>query len=619
MRSSFSYLASLVSLSAALPALAANVSVDPIQGQARISPYVYGANQVDGSSVRFTAWRQGGNRLTGYNWENNYSNAGSDWNMSNDTYMCSTASVCSAPGATITRYVDAAKAAGAYPLVTLQMAGYVSADSKGTVATSEVAPSSRWKQVVPRKGSAFSTTPDLTDGSVYMDELINFLVQRYGNASAGGVPGYSLDNEPDIWSTTHPLIHPNPCGAAELVQRSAELAAAVKDVDPNAEIFGFVSYGYAGYVGLQDAADWDSVKGNYEWYVQYFLAEMAAASAKAGKRLLDVIDLHYYSEATSSGSNGTRIQSGTTENAAARVQATRSLWDSTYDYSTTDPTVGENSWITQNFDAIRLIPRVREYISSLYPGTKFSITEYDFGAADDISGGIAEADALGIYGKEGLYFATRWGDPGAYTDAAYQLYLNYDGSGSKFGNISVSATSSDIVNVPVYASIDETNSKLLHVILINRNLTAVQSASVTIAGSTVYASGQSYGFDASSSTITNRGAVTPTANAFTLQLPALSATHVVLSSDAAVPITGVGGAGGSTSLPNGGSTNTGAGGSSPNGGVGNATQTSTGTANTKAKQDDAGCGCRVTSGYQHTRSIAFLLAVLLGARRRRRN
>lgn len=668
------------------PLLAANVTIDPTQAQARISPYVYGANQVDGSSVKFTAWRQGGNRMTGYNWENNYSHAGSDWQFSSDTYLCDTPATCSTPGATITQYVDAARAASAYSLVTLQMAGYVSADADGTVTEAEVAPSARWMEVVPKKGSAFLLSPNLNDDQVYMDELVNFLVQRYGRANQGGILGYSLDNEPDLWSSTHARIHPDACGAAELVERSAALAAAVKGVDASAEIFGFVSYGYAGYLALQDAADWVSVKGDYEWYVQYFLAQMAAASQQAGLRLLDVLDLHYYSEARG---DDTRVQEGTTANAAARVQSTRSLWDPSYDFSATDPTVGENSWITEWNDAIALIPRVQGYIRDRYPGTKFAITEYDFGAADHISGGIAEADALGIFGREGVYFASRWGDPGRYTDAAYQLYLNYDGKGSGFGDISVKAASSDVINVPTYAALDEANPNLLHVILINRDLASAQTASVTIIGSTVYGDGQVWGFDASSATLTDRGAVAVTSNAFSLSLPALSAMHVVLTGSAAVPVTGLGGAGGATlvgvagtSAKPGGSGGTSGGGLAGAGPVsgGNATTVAAGAGNglgggggnavagasngtsavgiaganvaalggatsasgvnssgaavggaksaagassesegaTKNDETDNGCGCRLATRAEGSRSAWALLALLALLRRRRR-
>jgi mannan endo-1,4-beta-mannosidase len=442
-----------------------------------------------------------------------------------------------------------------------------------------------------------------------MDELVSFLVQRYGKASAGGVLGYSLDNEPDLWSSTHALIHPNACGAAELVQRSSELATAVKAVDSSAEIFGLVSYGYAGYVSLQDAADWESVQGSYDWYVQYFLAQMAAASNQAGTRLLDVLDLHYYSEARG---NDTRIQEGTTTNAGARVQSTRSLWDPNYGYSETDPTAGENSWITEWNDPIQLIPRVQGYIHDLYPDTKLALTEYDFGAANHVSGGIAQADALGVYGREGVYFATRWGDPGTFTDAAFKLYLDYDGQGSRFGNISVKAATSDVVNVPAYAALDEANPGILHVILINRNLTATQAAAVTIGGTSTYGSGQAWGFDSASATLSSKGQVVVSGNSFSMSLPALSATHVVLNTSDPPPITGVGGASstGGTGASNGGS--------NAAGGTAATIAGSSSAGSDPAKKDDGGCGCRLsTPGSSARGAIALLGALLLCVRRRR--
>ncbi len=614
MKLRLSILVASIPLSLSARSLAADVVVDPGADRKPISPYVYGANQVDGASARFTAYRLGGNRLTGYNWENGLSSAGSDWEHSSDTYLCSTSGLddarCAEPGAVAASFVTSALAADAYPLVTLPMAGYVAADADGTVAEAETAPSARWREVIAAKGTPFTTSPDPDDGSVYLDEFVSFLVGRFGGAAAGGVRGYALDNEPDLWSSTHPRIHPDPVGARELVERSAALAAAVKAVDPDAEIFGLVSYGYAGFVNLQEAPDWERERGDHTWYTEYFLAELAAASTAAGTRLLDVLDLHYYSEARE---NDVRVQSGTTENAGARVQSTRSLWDPSYGYSADDPTLGEKSWITEWNDPIALIPRVMGQIEENYPGTRFAITEYDFGAADHVSGGIAEADALGVFGREGLYLATRWGDPGSYTDAAYRLYLDYDGAGSAFGATSVRATSSDVVNVPVYAAVDGAR---LHLVLINRSLSAAQTAAVTVAGATAYLAGEAWGFDGESATITGRGAVSVSDNAFTIELPALSAYHVVLTPEGG----STGGDGGATG--SGGAE--GHGGARPEGGAAASGATASGGANAWAAAagdsgDDGGCGCR--TAQRRSGSSWLLTALALGAvgsRRRRR-
>src|SRR5215211_9445841 len=199
---------------------ALEVAIAVNEGRAAISPLIYGTNQDDGVT-RWTLRRYGGNRLTGYDWENNFSNAGSDFNHSSDTYLLSNAGLPATdslvPGRAATNFHDKALAAGAQSIITLQMAGYAAADVRGTVREGEVAPSDRWVRVEPRKGAAFTTTPSRTDGVVYMDEFVSFLVGKYGPASsANGVKWYSLDNEPGLWSDTHPRIHPLPVGAVEL-------------------------------------------------------------------------------------------------------------------------------------------------------------------------------------------------------------------------------------------------------------------------------------------------------------------------------------------------------------------------------------------------------------------
>ena len=50
-----------------------------------ISPWIYGSNSTNIANRTFD--RSGGNRTTGYNWENNASNAGADWYHHSDYGM----------------------------------------------------------------------------------------------------------------------------------------------------------------------------------------------------------------------------------------------------------------------------------------------------------------------------------------------------------------------------------------------------------------------------------------------------------------------------------------------------------------------------------------------------
>jgi mannan endo-1,4-beta-mannosidase len=503
-----------------------NVSIAVDQDRAAISPLIYGTNQDAGQSF-WTVRRNGGNRATGYDWENNFSNAGNDYFHNSDLFNITSlglpSSDASIPGRAVTYVHDQSLAMGAQTIITLQMAGYVAADGNGPVTAAQTAPSTRWVSVLPKKPGALSLTPDLTDGAVYMDELVNLFVQKYGPAgSARGVRFYSLDNEPAIWSSTHPRIHPQPVGAAELLTRSIALAAAVKGVDPQAEILGPAEYGIQGYYSLQSAPDWPQLKGSYDWFLDYYLDGMKKAGQSQGRRLLDVLDVHWYPEAR--GDNRIVDAAATTPaDAEARLQAPRTLWD---------PTYKEKSWVQDVLPAfLPILPRLQRSIAQYYPGTKLAITEYDFGGKTVVSGGLAQADVLGAFGRNGVFLATMWGlgPADGYAIAAFKLYRDFDGQKGRFGDTSVRASADDVAGLSVYASTEGTDDAVLHLILINKDKADTVNAVVRATGDATYTSGTAWGFGPSSPQITARPAVTSiVANGFTYPVPPLTAVHVIL-------------------------------------------------------------------------------------------
>ncbi|MEI7542226.1 MAG: glycoside hydrolase family 44 protein [bacterium] len=520
---------------------AINITINTNNTRLAISPYIYGTNQQMEGDENLTIMRLGGNRMTGYNWENNASNSGRDWEPApsthysfSDYFMCSNDGISNAncdsqPGIVLKKFVDYNIAHNYASIITLPMAGYTSADKNGEVTVAESAPSARWKIVLPKKGSAFVYPPDVTDNYVYDDEEVAWLVSLYGNAwGPNGVKFYQLDNEGDIWDGSHPRIHPTPVGAAEWVNRGIDLSKAVKDVDQYAQMMGPVFFGV--WSMISQGSDWNTVKGTHAWYVEYYLDKMKQASVTDGRRLLDVIDIHYYTEAREGLTPPFNYSSGQcriTEDACTstlaqqtRLQAPRSLWDSTF---TENSSVGEWCGV-----ALPIIPKVQQAIDTYYPGTKISFTEHAFGGGNDFSGGIATADALGIYGKYGVYVATLWKTAyGLFHSAAYKLFRNYDGSKSTYGDTKVYCESNDIPNMTTYASINGTDDSVLHIIVLNKASTA-QTANVSITSPQTYMLAEAWAFGGASSTITARTAPSLSGNSFSYSVPAYSAFHFVL-------------------------------------------------------------------------------------------
>ncbi|MCK4374924.1 MAG: glycoside hydrolase family 44 protein [Candidatus Brocadiae bacterium] len=505
------------------------VTIDTAAGLRRISPYVYGANGHGGDEeANVTVVRSGGNRLTGYNWETNYSSAGNGWRHSSDDYLLRGVAEdrWREPGIVVSGFHEWAASLGAADVVTLQMAGYVAADNRGTVTEEEAAPSPRWHRVEFSKGAAFSLRPDTTDGVVYMDELVNLLVQKYGRAADGGVKMYSLDNEPTLWSGTHARIRPKPLTCDELIERSIALSRAVKDVDPTAQIVGGAFYGWSAYESLQaqpELTGWDKYSEQYDnWFINFYLDRMRRAEEEDGRRLLDVLDIHWYPEVRVDGVRIT-LDRGVLSEAMtnARIQAPRSLWDETH---------REESWIGQWRHPIRLLPRLQENIDRYYPGTRLAICEFDYGGGGDVSGAIAHADFLGICGRDGVYMTCHWGALRDYTLAGYKVFRNYDGNRSAFGDTSVRAETSDPVNSSVYASLDDAGR--LHIILINKNLEQSVAFNIGVTHGVALTTAEAYVVDSSGPQVGRLAPVTEiTANRLTFTAAPLSVNHLVLRSE----------------------------------------------------------------------------------------
>jgi hypothetical protein len=392
-------------LSASAAGQSVTFTIDPTQSVQTISPYIYGANaglsQTGYSGLNLTAERLGGNRWTAYNWTTNASNAGSDYMYSNDNYLSSSM----IPGAAVQPTLQDAANRNAAAIITVPMAGYVSADENGPVNPNT--PPDQSPHFVPSFPTS-SADPNPAANHVYQDQFLNWAKTNFpaGFTAGSTKPIFvSLDNEPDLWSSTHPEVHPTPATYAEMVQKTTAYSTALKAVAPNVLIYGPVSYGWEGYLTLQNATDSSADNRSinpatgkaYGDFLSYYLAQMKTAGQSAGKRLLDVLDVHWYPEATGPNTSGKQTRITNQDNspgvAAARVQAPRSLWD---------PTYVETSWITQDTTGgkgIQLFPRLEGEINTNYAGTKLSISEYNYGGATDISGGIAEADVLGIFGR----------------------------------------------------------------------------------------------------------------------------------------------------------------------------------------------------------------------------
>jgi len=466
---------------------APTLTVDASASRHAISPDIYGianygldatfAKEIQVGNIRW-----GGDGTTRYNWQVDSSNSGFDW-----YFMGGNGEPTPVPSASADLMVNTYKPADA--LITIPIIPYV---NKGAAWTCSFpvslygAQQSTNPYVHPNGdtcGNSIATNNrQLIDNNIYANHIDNttslqqqwvqHLVSTFGTATNGGVKFYQLDNEPGGWSNTHRDVMPVQATYPTITQLGQQYAATIKQADSTAFVLGPSDFTLGGWVG-----DTSQQGGLYAG--EYYLQQMAAYEKAHGQRILDYFDEHYYF---------------TVSNPAAQLASTRTLWDPTYNGGT---------WVEQyDFQGpMQLIPRFRGWISTYYPGTLLSLSEYSIDSGNkSIVDAIAEMDVLGIFGREPIDFADMWNPPGPQDPIAYafRMFRNYDGNGSQFGDTSISAVSSDQGSLSVYAA-QRSSDNAVTILVINKT-TGALSSSIALSNLTLPATAQVYTYSSASLT-----------------------------------------------------------------------------------------------------------------------
>ena len=521
---------SVVSVGRAERSEAVAVEVNPVlaQGAAAtvtlgkpahaISPHVLGVNWAPPETLRDIGAggnRWGGNRTTKYNWKDDIDSAGQDWFFLNGYGV--------EPGTPETeksyyRFVKDTLGAKVPVNFTIPITPFVAKKhpTKGQRYCSY--PTSLYPNQPetdgqgcgngrgPDKKPIWGNDPNLgmTKNSPELQkQFVETLVKLFGPAAKGGVEFYTLDNEPGLWMHTHRDTMAKGVSAEELVRWNLEYAAAVKSADPTAKVIGFAAWGVKELAGsnvdyfkegaadaykLPEEGSFQEVKKHGgDTQLVYFLKEAKKAEAKAGKRLIDVIDVHWYHELWAKNSLGRseRTLSDVPYDPVftpVQFESLREWWDPTF-----VPVKPIESW-TFDPDPQKdrlwrpyhpIVSALKKLIDTHYPGTRLAINEYDNGSPEQYHGALLRAAALGFFGREDLYMAQNWHQTGRdkFTYFAQKLYGNYDGQGGKVGGKYVPATSS---SADLYA-FGAARGTTTTVVFVNRNRSTPVDATLALA------------------------------------------------------------------------------------------------------------------------------------------
>jgi len=513
------------------------IQVDAAQGRKAISPYIYGKNNnisddpgnpttaaewklMREAGLRFTR-ENGGNNATKYNWRLKLSSH-PDWY--NNIYSHN--------------WDYAAKTLqdslpGVQGMWAFQLIGKAASTTSHNFDDWSYNNSAWWSGVcqnlagggVPNTSGGCTAT---TNGNINLylenwtaDSTVKILDHWFDTGGLGYNKNYiqywSMDNEPEIWNGTHDDVMPTQPTAEAFMQLYFTVAKKARAKYPNIKLTGPVP-----------ASEWQWYSWNnskisyggqtYVW-LEYFIKRCAEEQTASGIRLLDVVDIHSYP--------------GETNNADI-VQGHRVYFDSTYSYpgangvKTTSPSGWDNN-ITQEY----IFGRVNNWLTK-YMGPNHGVTcaVSEFGLTNNDANVTANsyASILGTFADNHVEFFTPWyWYPGMWE--TLHLFSRYAKS------TRVQSVSTNEQDVSAYSSINTAGDSMT-VILVNRALSATHNTTVNISNFNLsngsYPSKRISGLPSTETFVSHTNnalqsaTVTSNANSFTVSLPPLSTTAVIL-------------------------------------------------------------------------------------------
>lgn len=542
-----------------LTATALTATVNLGVNRRAIDPDIYGVNfgsDAQHADLRYPVRRSGGNSTTRYNWESDSHNTAFDYFYQN----IADGSGSGLPGnSTLNQFVEATRAQGGDAIVTIPTIGlkpigdrvkrwgfsiakYGPQDSNECAIYNPVPPwcsadagNGECANVVNNTGfcvngkivgnDSADTSAALSNASI--QAWVTHLLSRPGATAAGVTRMYSLDNEPMLWNSTHRDAHPVPPTYDEIWTRGRDVALAIKTADPAAKVMGPVTWGWCDlFTSAADAAVGPSCINGADRqahgglpFVEWYLQQVCTYQSQFGIRPVDYLDVHFYPQGNVTGLGGAS-NSELPDDSARRLRSLRELYD---------PGYTSESWVD---DQVQLLPRLKAWMNARCPALKLAVTEYKWGPDKGPSGALAQAEALAIFGREGVDLATRWVAPAdaSLSETAFRMYLDYDGANTRVLGDSVQTVSSNATELGAYA-VDQVGNKL-RVLLFNR-ATAPRNITVNVS-SALNGAYQVYRFDAAQP-LAQVGTGMVNGSTVTLNaVPGRSATLLVLPAAGAV-------------------------------------------------------------------------------------
>jgi hypothetical protein len=508
------------------------ITVNAAQDKKAVSPYIYGRNNTfnkpaqfyEDAGLRF-ARMNGGNNATKYNWRKKisshpdwYNNVyGNDWDQTSNDISTT------------------------YPnmqvMWAFQLLGRVASSNSHNFNDWDYNQSQWWQGVY--QNLAGGGTPNTTDpggkalvegdANLYTvewpaDSTVEILDHWFGPDGTGlnkdQFRYWNMDNEADIWNGTHDdVMSDGLLPASEFMDNYIEVAKKARALFPEIKICGPVTTSEWQWYKWGEESIW--IDGKYYCWFEYFIKRCADEEKASGIRVLDVFDIHNYPWA----------QNGDID----ALQLHRMYYDKNYDYPGANGVKTINGGWDNSQTKEYIFQRINDWLTKHFGenhGITLGISEWSPASSESNpnASSVVYASHLGTFANNGVEYFTPWTWFTGMWETLH-LYSRYAKS------YSVSSTSSLENTVSAYTTVNEAVDSMT-VIIVNRDMSSSRNVTVNLNDFSVangsYSTLQLAALPASETFIShannalNMNSVTVNSNSFTIAVPKLSTTAVML-------------------------------------------------------------------------------------------
>ena len=327
---------------------------------------------------------------------------------------------------------------------------------------------------------------------------------------------WNMDNEPEIWSGTHDDVMPAQLAATAFMDKYFAVAKKARALFPGIKLCGPVTANE--WQWYKWGSETLNINGKYYSWLEYFIKRVADEQKATGIKLLDVLDIHWYpGESTD----------------VDVLQLHRIFYDKTYDYPGANGLKSINGGWDNTQTREYIFQRINDWLT-LYFGANHGITiglsESGINSSNANVNSVLYASMLGTFASNGVELYTPWTWKTGMWETLH-LFSRY----AKNQSVKTASTLENMVSGHTTLS---DNADSMTVMLVNRDLTSSHKVTVNLSGFSV--ANETYNtlqlaalpanetFVSHASNALKKNTITVSGNSFSIVLPPVSTTAVIL-------------------------------------------------------------------------------------------